>query len=97
MPYLPFPPNWPSFLPKDMVAGWLETYAWAMECNVWTGTNFLGGDLRRGCGHLECAACAGPTASERVLQPRHIVFANGIVGQPDAPEACRASTTSGAR
>ena len=35
MPYLPWPPNWPKYLPKDMIAGWLETYAWAMECNVW--------------------------------------------------------------
>jgi cation diffusion facilitator CzcD-associated flavoprotein CzcO len=43
LPYLPFPPTWPTFVPKDMLAGWLESYAQAMELNVWTGTEFAGG------------------------------------------------------
>jgi len=42
MPYLPWPPSWPKYLPKDMIADWLETYASAMECNVWSSTEFLG-------------------------------------------------------
>ena len=25
LPYLPFPPSWPIYLPKDMVADWFET------------------------------------------------------------------------
>ena len=34
MPYLPWPPNWPKYLPKDMIAGWLETYCLGdgMQC-----------------------------------------------------------------
>ncbi|HEY0228302.1 MAG TPA: NAD(P)-binding protein, partial [Mycobacterium sp.] len=27
MPYLPFPDTWPTFLPKDKIGGWLESYA----------------------------------------------------------------------
>jgi hypothetical protein len=34
MPYLPFPDTWPTFLPKDKLAGWLESYAEFMELNV---------------------------------------------------------------
>ena len=44
MPCLPWPPHWPKYLPKDMIAGWLESYASAVECNVWTSTAFLGAD-----------------------------------------------------
>ena len=47
LPYLPFPDHWPVFTPKDKLADWFESYAAAMELNVWTGTEFLGGELRR--------------------------------------------------
>src|SRR5690606_15412605 len=42
-PYLPFPENWPKYLSKDMIADFIEFYARAMECNVWTSSTFLGG------------------------------------------------------
>ena len=32
--YMPFPDNWPVFIPKDKLANWLEFYAEAMEINV---------------------------------------------------------------
>ena len=41
LPYMPFPPTWPLFLPKDKIAGWLEAYAEFMELNVWSGTTLL--------------------------------------------------------
>ena len=41
-PYLPFPSTWPVWLPKDMLAAWLESYAEFLELNVWTGTHILG-------------------------------------------------------
>src|SRR5947208_5584393 len=27
LPYMPFPPNWPTYIPKDKLAGWFEAYA----------------------------------------------------------------------
>ena len=27
MPYMPFPPNWPVFTPRDKMAAFLESYA----------------------------------------------------------------------
>ena len=88
MPYLPWPPNWPKYLPKDMIAGWLETYAWAMECNVWTNTEFLGADYdAEADGGTGCwsARIRKGDGSERVMKPRHIVMANGIAGRPLTP------------
>src|SRR4029077_6459845 len=38
LPYMPFPPNWPTYIPKDKLAGWFESSVEAMELNYWTGT-----------------------------------------------------------
>jgi cation diffusion facilitator CzcD-associated flavoprotein CzcO len=85
LPYMPFPPSWPVFIPKDMLANWFEIYAEAMELNVWTRTELTGGTwdeatqcwdvvLRRGDG------------TERRMRPRHIVFANGVSTTPIMPD-----------
>lgn len=85
MAYLPFPPGWPEFLPKDMIAGWLETYAWAMQCNVWTSTTFEGAEFDARARNWT-ARVTRPDGSKRVLRPRHIVFANGVAGKPLMPD-----------
>ena len=36
LPYMPFPPTWPKYIPKDMLANWFEAYAGRMQLNVWT-------------------------------------------------------------
>ncbi len=38
LPYMPFPPSWPTYIPKDKLANWFEAYVEAMELNFWTGT-----------------------------------------------------------
>src|SRR5262245_59281429 len=43
LPYMPFPPNWPTYIPKDKLAGWFESYVESMELNYWTATEFEGG------------------------------------------------------
>src|SRR5712675_1660142 len=40
--YLPFPPTFPDYIPKDKIANWLESYVDIMEINFWTGTTFEG-------------------------------------------------------
>jgi cation diffusion facilitator CzcD-associated flavoprotein CzcO len=85
MPYLPWPPNWPKYLPKDMIAGWLETYSWAMECNVWNNTEFLGASYDEAEDNWSVSVRqAGGEA--RVLRPRHLILANGIAGKPLTPK-----------
>jgi putative flavoprotein involved in K+ transport len=86
LPYLPFPSNWPVYLPKDMVAEWFEAYAMALEINFWTGTELVRGSYDEPCGRWSAVVRSGADASERVLRPKHLVFANGLVGAPHIPE-----------
>ena len=84
LPYIPFPPNWPKYISKDMLAGFIEYYAWAMDCNVWTSTEFLDGsfDEQRGTWRARIRRADG---TERILSPRHLVFANGVSGDKKTP------------
>src|SRR5581483_2283333 len=43
LPYLPFPPTFPVYIPKDKLANWFEFYVEAMELNYWTGTELISG------------------------------------------------------
>jgi len=90
LPYLPFPASWPTYIPKDKLAGWFEAYAEIMELNFWTGTEFRGGtyDARSGRWTVELRhADRGPSGGEiRTLHPRHIVMATGVSGMPKRPE-----------
>ena len=85
LPYMPFPPNWPRYIPKDKVANWFEAYAESMELNFWTGTEFLGGtyDDKEGVWSVQVRNADGDT---RELQPRHVVMATGVSGIPSLPD-----------
>jgi cation diffusion facilitator CzcD-associated flavoprotein CzcO len=85
LPYMPFPPTWPVFIPKDKLAGWFEAYAEAMDLNVWTSTDFLGGDYDEAGGHWRVKVRRAD-GSERELKPRHIVFATGVSSIPVKPD-----------
>src|SRR6266850_2589545 len=85
LPYMPFPPNWPVYIPKDKLANWFEAYVEAMELNYWTATEFEGGS------YVESAerwtvALRGADGSVRELHPRHVVLATGVSGIPHLPE-----------
>ena len=85
MPYLPFPAHWPVFTPKDKLAGWFETYVAAMELNVWTGTEFLGGDYDDESRQWTVRV-RRENGSERTLHPHHVVLATGMSGVPNVPQ-----------
>ena len=85
LPFTPFPPTFPVFIPKDKLANRFEAYAESMELDVWTGTGLTGGscdeDERRWRVSLRRS-----DGTERVMRPRHIVFATGVSGIPVMPE-----------
>jgi putative flavoprotein involved in K+ transport len=85
LPYMPFPPSWPVFIPKDMVANWFEMYAEAMELNVWTRTELAGGEWDEAAGCWNVLLRSGD-GTERRMRPRHIVFANGVSTTPVMPD-----------
>jgi cation diffusion facilitator CzcD-associated flavoprotein CzcO len=84
LPYMPFPPTWPTYIPKDMLALWFEFYAAVMELNFWTesevtsaihdsSTNRWKVDIRQADDNF------------RQLEPRHVIMATGVSGIPNLP------------
>ena len=82
LPYMPFPPTWPTFMPKDKLAGWLEAYAEFMELNVWTGTEFLSGSYDEASA-MWTARVRRADGEVRTLRVPHVVLATG--GASDVP------------
>jgi cation diffusion facilitator CzcD-associated flavoprotein CzcO len=85
LPYMPFPPNWPTYIPKDKLANWFESYVDAMELNYWTGIEFEGGayDEAQARWQVTLRRADGTT---RTIAPRHIVMATGVSGIPNIPD-----------
>jgi putative flavoprotein involved in K+ transport len=85
LPYMHFPPNWPTYIPKDKLANWFEAYVDAMELNFWTSTEFEGGHYDEKEGRwtvtLRCA-----DGTRRTMHPRHVVLATGVSGIPSVPD-----------
>jgi cation diffusion facilitator CzcD-associated flavoprotein CzcO len=83
--YMPFPDNWPVYLPKDKLADWFEFYAESMELNIWTETTFLDGafdqDDKRWTVRLRTA-----DGGARTMRPSHVIMAVGVSGIPRIPE-----------
>jgi putative flavoprotein involved in K+ transport len=84
LPYIPFPPDWPTYIPKDRLAGWFEAYVETLELDFWTGSEFSGGgyDPKAGRWTVEVRR----DGRTRTLRPRHIVMATGVSGIPHVPE-----------
>jgi putative flavoprotein involved in K+ transport len=82
---MPFPKSFPVFIPKDMLANWFEFYADALEINCWTDTEFVRGAWDE---DAKCwtAVVRRSDGSERVVRPRHLVFANGVSSYPMIPD-----------
>ena len=84
MPYLPFPPNWPVFSPKDKIGDWLEMYTKAMELNYWTRSAAKSAQYDEAAG--EWSVIADRDGKEVVLRPKHLVLATGMSGKPSVPD-----------
>ena len=90
LPYLPFPPNWPIFTPKDKLGDWFESYAKLMELNVWTDTTLVNPKWdstdRRWTVTLVRDDPSNDTAEARILRPKHIIMATGHSGEWHMPD-----------
>src|SRR5580698_8199414 len=84
LPYMPFPANWPTYIPKDKLANWFEAYVESLELNFWTSTSFEGGhyDDEQGRWSVTLKHTDGAT---RIMHPRHVVMANRVSGIPNLP------------
>jgi putative flavoprotein involved in K+ transport len=84
LPYMPFPPDWPTYIPKDRLAGWFEAYVETLELDFWTGSEFSGGGYDQKAGRWTVEVRRD--GRTRTLRPRHIVMATGVSGIPHVPE-----------
>ena len=85
LPYMPFPPNWPAYIPKDKIAAWFEAYAESMELNYWTATEFEGGTYDEKAGRWS-VVLRRADGTKREMHPRHVVLATGVSGIPSLPD-----------
>ncbi|AEF38618.1 flavin-containing monooxygenase [Hoyosella subflava] len=84
-PMLRFPEHYPQYLPKDVLGEWLETYSRYLDLDVWTSTDFVGGEYDE-ANKSWSATVVTASGEKRVLHPRHIVLATGgIGGKPNVP------------
>ncbi len=84
LPYMPYPESWPIYCPKDKIADWFESYAEAMELNVWTSSTMTEAhyDPEEGRWTITVDTPVGL----RVVRPRDVVLATGAAGEPRVPE-----------
>jgi len=85
LPYMPFPPNWPAYIPKDKLAAWFEAYVESMELNYWTATEFEGGTYDENAERWS-VVLRRADGTQREMCPRHVVLATGASGIPSLPD-----------
>ncbi len=94
LPYMPFPPNWPVYIPKDKLANWFEAYVDAMELNYWTGIEFESGAYDEAKGRWS-VVLRQTDGGKREMHPRHVVMATGVSGIPNLPDIPRLRNFAG--
>jgi hypothetical protein len=85
LPLMPFPDFWPTYLSKDKLANWFESYVETLELNYWPATTFQSGEFDAS-EHRWLAKLQGADGALRELRPRHIVMATGVSGIPYVPD-----------
>jgi hypothetical protein len=96
LPYLPFPPTFPVYIPKDKLANWFESYVESLELSFWTDTELVAGSYedKRSEWRVTLRRSDG---TERVMHPRHLVFATGVSSIPYTPNLPGLETFAGVK
>ena len=82
LPYMPFPSTWPTYIPKDKLAGWFEYYVESMELNAWTNTKFIGAEYDENKKYWKVKLKLSD-ATIKIMKPKHIVMAVGVSSVPN--------------
>lgn len=83
LPYLPFPPNWPVFAPKDKIGDWLEFYTKVMEVPYWSKTTCLSATFDEA--EQRWTVEVDRDGERLTLHPTQLVLATGMSGKPNVP------------
>lgn len=83
MPLMDFPPTWPTFMAAGKLANWLESYADAMECNVWLKSTVDASRTKWNGKKWEVVVLRtlpDGSVQERPFTVSHIILATGLAG-----------------
>ncbi|OZD57119.1 FAD-dependent oxidoreductase [Rhodococcus sp. 06-1477-1B] len=83
LPYLPFPPNWPVFAPKDKIGDWLEMYTKVMEVPYWSKTTAKSATYDETA--KEWTVVVDRDEAQVILRPKQLVMATGMSGKKNVP------------
>lgn len=100
MPYVPFPPQWPIFTPKDKLAQFFEAYVNLLELNVWLKSTITGSKWDEVQGTWAVTVerrMDDGSVQTRMLRVRHIIQATGHSGPKYQPRINGADTFRGDR
>jgi thioredoxin reductase len=100
MPYVPFPPHWPVFTPKDKLADFFEAYVSLLELNAWTSTDLKTTSWDEGKTHWTVNVVRrrpDGSVEKRTLHPKHIIQATGHSGKKNFPSIKGMETFKGDR
>ncbi|GBE79335.1 hypothetical protein SCP_0205330 [Sparassis crispa] len=88
LPYMPFPSTWPVYAPGAKLGNWLESYAEALDLDVWTSSRVQSANWNAEKKTWALTVRRGEAI--RQLQANHLVFATGLNGSipysPTIPE-----------
>jgi putative flavoprotein involved in K+ transport len=83
LPYIPFPPHWPIFSPKDKIGDWLEMYVKVMEITYWGSSECKRASYDEKA--KEWTVVVDRDGKEIALNPKQLVLATGMAGKPNMP------------
>ncbi|OSC96812.1 FAD/NAD(P)-binding domain-containing protein [Trametes coccinea BRFM310] len=84
--YQPYPPTWPEYIPKDLMADWLEHYTVKQGLVVWTESELQPHpvyDTISGTWDITILRNGQQTVK---MRPSHIVITTGTVEEPYMPD-----------
>lgn len=94
-PYLDYPSDYPDFLTRNHIIGWMEHYQKVMDLNVEFGVT-VGKIDYNNSSHQYTVAITSQDGSERVVTSRHLVLATGLISNdPLHPEFENESSFTG--
>ena len=85
LPYMPFPKTWPTYIPKDKLAGWFEYYVESLELNVWKNTEFISAEFLDDEENWNVKVKKS-NGDIKQLKPKHIIMAIGVSSIPQMPK-----------
>ncbi|KAK4701397.1 hypothetical protein P7C70_g4838, partial [Phenoliferia sp. Uapishka_3] len=85
LPYVPYPPHWPIYTPKDKLANFFESYASIMELNVWLQSTISPNPTYDEATKKWSVVINKEGSEPRTMHVSQLVLASGFSGEAKLP------------